>query len=65
MGSLTTHNRANYAVCKICYDSKDNDGYARVKNNPDNEVACSAMHPFPPYKTNDPDLWNWKTGMGA
>ena len=27
----TTHNRANYAVCKICYDIKDNDCTARVK----------------------------------
>ena len=23
------------------------------------------MHPFPSYKTNNSDLWNWKTGMGA
>ena len=34
----TTHDRANYAVCKICYDSKDNDGTARVKNHTDYEV---------------------------
>ena len=32
----TTHNRASYVVCKICYDSKDNDGTVRVKNDTDN-----------------------------
>ena len=35
----TTHNRGNYAVCKICYNSKDNDGTALVKNQSDYEVA--------------------------
>ena len=38
----TTHNRANYADCKICYDSKDNDGTARVKHHTDYEVACGS-----------------------
>ena len=32
----TMHNRASYTVCKICYDSKDNDGTVRVKNDIDN-----------------------------
>ena len=36
---LTLHNRANYAVCKICNDSKDNGGNVRVKNFPDYEGA--------------------------
>ena len=34
---ITMHNRANYAVCKICYDS--NDGSGRVKHHTDYEVA--------------------------
>ena len=32
----TTHNRASYAVCKICYDFKDNDGTVHVKNDTNN-----------------------------
>ena len=32
----TTHNRASYAVCKICYDFKDNNGTVHVKNDTNN-----------------------------
>ena len=53
------HNRASYTVCKICYDSKDNDGTVRVKNdiddpknhtelktslNPENSSAVILLH---------------------
>ena len=34
-----THNRANYAVCKMFHYSEDNDGTARVENHSDYEVA--------------------------
>ena len=33
------HNRGSYAVCEMCYDSKDNDGAARAKNQTHYEVA--------------------------
>ena len=55
----TTHNRANYAACKICHDSKDNDGTASAKNHSDyvvahglkrstSKLANSFMHSFCP-----------------
>ena len=35
----TTYDRENYAVCKICYDSNNNDGTSCVKNHSDYKVA--------------------------
>ena len=33
------HSSASCAACKMCYDSKDNDGPARARNHTDYEVA--------------------------
>ena len=33
------HSSASCAACKMCYDSKDNDGTARARNHTDYEVA--------------------------
>ena len=35
----TSHNRSNYAVYRVCYDLKDSDGTARVKNHTEYELA--------------------------
>ena len=40
------HNRASYAVCKICHDSKDNDGTVRVKKHPDNAKNHTELRAF-------------------
>ena len=42
----TTHNRASYAVCKICYDSKDNNGTVHVKNCTDNTKNHAELRAF-------------------
>ena len=35
----TTHNRASYAVCKMCYDSKDKDGTVCANNHTHYELV--------------------------